>query len=529
MLVAADQGGYLIGRGGSTIQAIRKAYPECKVDCPDIQSNGDFRVVHVDSDDITQMVNCLTECINKLEQSMRNKRITLKSGWNAVNILMADIHAHHFEGDFMTYLQNSGATLKFTDQNFKNSRDRVLDIEGPIDVINKILNEVYEKILSDGPSDHQYWFDPTPKFRMAKVDSEGNRRILGTIFKDEVDKVVLRMLIPTSEGGLLIGKKGVVINELREKFNCQMRVPDIVAPYRVARAIFENLEDMKGFLDRVLTIMQRTMDDDIGLNLTISEGEVYGIKILVHDSHAGKVIGKGGEVVTKLRETYKCEIKVVSDPIPDTTDRIVILKGKKPALIQLISEITEMLQGEPMNGKTRRLEAVTPEKDHTTGNIKKPRYDGRHDQEQDQQQVANRNQETNWGNGNSRRQAGNNWGTSPQGNNWGNGQPTQSQPKVENQNPYSQTPFYGNPMNMGNSGPMNSMMNPMGMNQMPNQMQNPMQNQMPNQMQNQMQNQMPNRNQNGNSNNWQDFGNQTARNPRTTDGWGKPMKNQGQW
>merc|ERR1712158_79793 len=84
MLVAADQGGYLIGRGGSTIQAIRKAYPECKVDCPDIQSNGDFRVVHVDSVDIT-----------KLEQSMRNKRITLKSGWNAVNILMADIHAQH--------------------------------------------------------------------------------------------------------------------------------------------------------------------------------------------------------------------------------------------------------------------------------------------------------------------------------------------------------------------------------------------------------------------------------------------------
>ena len=88
ILIAGDQAAMLIGAKGATINAIRRAYENCKVDCPD--SHGDFRSVQVDADDIESMANCMTEVVNRLEQSTRKKRLTLKQGWNAVNVLVSE-------------------------------------------------------------------------------------------------------------------------------------------------------------------------------------------------------------------------------------------------------------------------------------------------------------------------------------------------------------------------------------------------------------------------------------------------------
>jgi len=491
----------------------------------------------------------MTEVINRLEQSTRKKRLTLKQGWNAVNILISECQTSIFDPKFFSYLHESGASIKLSDSNFQSSRDRILDIEGEIQTINQIFKTVYDRIAQTGESDPEGWFDCTAGSQATARVNSGQS--VGTIFPDEVDKFVLRILIPSSEGGLLIGKAGVVINELREKFNCQMRVPDIVAPYRVCRSIFNNEVDLKGYLDQVLPIIQKTMDNDIVLNLSIDK-DVHGIKLLVHTSHAGQIIGKGGEVVCELREKYKCEIKLISECIPDTTDRIMILKGKKTNLINLIEHILLSLKEKPINGKTRRLEAVVPEKDHQTGQLKKPRYDGKHDEQHDLNQIQhkasrnsgnqNRNSAQNFMQQN---QMGQNVGQNqvqnygPSGGNSYQNQMANQMPNQMNGNGsqngnswgYDQTPFYGNQNNMGNSGPMSQ--NNMGMNngwQNMNNMSN--QQNMNNMQNNQSMNNMPN-NQNMT---WRDMQNlqSPARNqikqekPRT-DGWGKQSKRNFNW
>ena len=315
---------------------------------------------------------------------------------------------------------------------------------------------MFDRIAQTGKSDPEGWFDCTDgQPTTARVNSQS----VGTIFADEVDKFVLRILIPSSEGGLLIGKAGCVINELREKFNCHMRVPDIVAPYRVCRAIFNNQVDLKGYLDQVLPIIQKTMDNDIVLNLSIDK-DVHGIKLLVHTSHAGQIIGKGGDVVCELREKYKCEIKLISECIPDTTDRIMILKGKKTNLINLIEHILLTLKEKPINGKTRRLEAVVPEKDHQTGQLKKPRYDGKHDEQHDLNQMQHKasrnsgNQNRNLGQNHMQQSTmGQNMGQNQiqgygpsSGNNYGQNQIQNQMNGNQNGNGwgYDQSPFYEN-------------------------------------------------------------------------------------
>ena len=66
-------------------------------------------------------------------------------------------------------------------------------------------------------------------------------------------------------------------------------------------------------------------------------GEVpYEIRILVYQIYCGAIIGKGGQHVKELRQTYNLDIKVFSLCCPLSHERVISLRGKVEDIIECI-------------------------------------------------------------------------------------------------------------------------------------------------------------------------------------------------
>jgi hypothetical protein len=52
-----------------------------------------------------------------------------------------------------------------------------------------------------------------------------------------------------------------------------------------------------------------------------SRGEI-DVKVLVHQSHAGAIIGRAGSKIKELREQTQCRFKVFQECCPMSTDRV---------------------------------------------------------------------------------------------------------------------------------------------------------------------------------------------------------------
>ncbi|XP_046688619.1 heterogeneous nuclear ribonucleoprotein K homolog, partial [Homalodisca vitripennis] len=64
---------------------------------------------------------------------------------------------------------------------------------------------------------------------------------------------------------------------------------------------------------------------------------MWNIRMLVHQSQAGCIIGKGGLKVKELREKTGARIKIYTNCCPDSTDRVVQITGRGNNLHRLYS------------------------------------------------------------------------------------------------------------------------------------------------------------------------------------------------
>ncbi|XP_072159571.1 heterogeneous nuclear ribonucleoprotein K isoform X2 [Bemisia tabaci] len=68
------------------------------------------------------------------------------------------------------------------------------------------------------------------------------------------------------------------------------------------------------------------------------------LRLLVHQSHAGCIIGKGGGKVKELREKTGARIKIYTNCCPQSTDRVVQLSGGAQTCCDCVKEILELLE-----------------------------------------------------------------------------------------------------------------------------------------------------------------------------------------
>ncbi|EYC10797.1 hypothetical protein Y032_0053g2300 [Ancylostoma ceylanicum] len=83
---------------------------------------------------------------------------------------------------------------------------------------------------------------------------------------------------------------------------------------------------------------------------TQNEKDKCTIRLLVHQSHAGALIGRQGGKIKELRDRTNARIKVFQQCCPQSTDRICMLSGDDRNVIDAVEQIVEELKQIPIKG-----------------------------------------------------------------------------------------------------------------------------------------------------------------------------------
>jgi len=159
--------------------------------------------------------------------------------------------------------------------------------------------------------------------------------------RGEGPRIELRVLMQSKNAGAIIGKGGANINKLRNDYKASVTVPDSNGPERVLSIGAE----LGTVLDMLLEILPEMEDSRNKRSDSDSE-----IRMIVHQSQAGCIIGRSGFKVKELRDKTGANIKVFSTCCPNSTDRVVAIMGKAKVVVGCIEEIIELLQQAPPKG-----------------------------------------------------------------------------------------------------------------------------------------------------------------------------------
>lgn len=161
------------------------------------------------------------------------------------------------------------------------------------------------------------------------------------------DDITVRLLIPSKAAGSIIGKGGHNITKLRTEYKASVTVPDCPGPERILT--------ISSDLDTVLQVVNEiipNVDDATGRSGSRGGGggEDVDLRLLVHQSQAGCIIGKSGFKIKELREKTGARIKIFSNCCPQSTERICQISGRPNTCIDSIREIMELIKTSPIKG-----------------------------------------------------------------------------------------------------------------------------------------------------------------------------------
>lgn len=126
------------------------------------------------------------------------------------------------------------------------------------------------------------------------------------------------------------------------QYKASVTVPDSTSPERVLTVGAEMATALDCLLDIIpkLEDYKNYKDDNFDCEL----------RMLVHQSQAGCVIGRAGFKIKELREKTGAQIKVYSQCCPESTERIVAIGGKPKVVVDCIDTIHELLKSAPPKG-----------------------------------------------------------------------------------------------------------------------------------------------------------------------------------
>uniref|UniRef100_A0A5B6ZXA1 K Homology domain-containing protein n=2 Tax=Davidia involucrata TaxID=16924 RepID=A0A5B6ZXA1_DAVIN len=254
------------------------------------------------------------------------------------------------------------------------SSDELVQISGEAPVVRKALYQIASR-LHDNPSRSQHMLasavpgvypssgslmGPTagaPIMGLAplvgpyggyKGDSGDWSRSFYSAPRDEASskEFSLRLVCPTANIGGVIGKGGVIINQIRQESGAVIKVDSSAAEGDdciISISAKEIFEDISPTIEAALRLQPRCsekVERDSGL---IS----FTTCLLVPTSRIGCLIGKGGAIITEMRRITKANIRILpKESLPKVAaedDEMVQIAGDldvaKDALIQVTSRL----------------------------------------------------------------------------------------------------------------------------------------------------------------------------------------------
>ncbi|XP_046399051.1 heterogeneous nuclear ribonucleoprotein K isoform X2 [Ischnura elegans] len=180
-----------------------------------------------------------------------------------------------------------------------------------------------------------------PKGMKREADGDMGSPLKRSRSGDDVD---VRILIPSKVAGSVIGKGGHNITKLRTEYKASITVPDCPGPERIL-TICSDLDTALQVVTEVIPCLE-----DIPSRSGSPEDDEVDIRLLVHQSQAGCIIGKSGFKIKELREKTGARIKIYTNCCPQSTDRVVQISGRPSTCIDCIREIVTLVKNSPIKG-----------------------------------------------------------------------------------------------------------------------------------------------------------------------------------
>ena len=112
---------------------------------------------------------------------------------------------------------------------------------------------------------------------------------------------------------------------------------------------------MSPLIEKVGTLLRNDM---VERNRAQADSDI-DMRMLVHQSKAGAVIGFKGETIKGLREKTGCKINVYQDPAPHSSDRLIKVAGQPDKIATCFGEILLILNDIPPKGKELAKSVLT--------------------------------------------------------------------------------------------------------------------------------------------------------------------------
>ncbi|KFR12212.1 Heterogeneous nuclear ribonucleoprotein K, partial [Opisthocomus hoazin] len=184
------------------------------------------------------------------------------------------------------------------------------------------------------------------------------------------EMVELRILLQSKNAGAVIGKGGKNIKALRTDYNASVSVPDSSGPERIL-SISADIETIGEILKKIiptleevclLTILNFYVTNILFFSLYASflqyqhyKGSDFDceLRLLIHQSLAGGIIGVKGAKIKELRENTQTTIKLFQECCPHSTDRVVLIGGKPDRVVECIKIILDLISESPIKGRAQ--------------------------------------------------------------------------------------------------------------------------------------------------------------------------------
>ncbi|ESQ31444.1 hypothetical protein EUTSA_v10003637mg [Eutrema salsugineum] len=211
--------------------------------------------------------------------------------------------------------------------------------------------------------------DPGSGFGSSKRVKTHHAQLLSPLVVP-VGHASFRLLCPLSQVGAVIGKSGSVIKQLQQSTGAKIRVeePPSGSPDRVITIIsqVDSSSRVKLGVDNNANVEAEKMEEEVEVSkvqaalirvfeVLAAEADSATVvcRLLTESSHAGAVIGKGGQMVGSIRKETGCKIAVRTENLPicaDTDDEMVEIEGNVIAVKKALVSISRCLQDcQPVN------------------------------------------------------------------------------------------------------------------------------------------------------------------------------------
>nr|XP_020458019.1 heterogeneous nuclear ribonucleoprotein K isoform X2 [Monopterus albus] len=159
------------------------------------------------------------------------------------------------------------------------------------------------------------------------------------------EMVELRILLQSKNAGAVIGKGGKNIKALRTDYNASVSVPDSSGPERIL-SISADIETVGEILLKIIPTLEEYQQYN-GMDFDCE------LRLLIHQSLAGSIIGVKGAKIKELRENTKTSIKLFQECCPQSTDRVVLVGGKTERVVECIKTMLELIAEAPIKGRAQ--------------------------------------------------------------------------------------------------------------------------------------------------------------------------------